>query len=254
MGAQKKNLVFFPRENAFSFSFLGGNLSAFEKNSPKNNSVFHFSVCRGHLGAFFLQKLGFFSDCTPENLRLDWRVFNSLFESAFKMGKTAYSFFLDSSKVFWNLSMFCRRLVKKTRHFSKHSKTGVQKNNSVFFSRRKVFFQFCKVGVGLLVFDKEFSKKSSMFCFCVQRTFGIVFANSNVFCGLWEQILASNKNVSAVFLKVDSRCAENRSTCFFSWKHYHFPQILNKFFLQFEFNKIDSDLKISEYLCKGTFG
>ena len=27
-----------------------------------------------------------------------------------------------------------------------------------------------------------------------------------------------------------------------------------QFFLQFEFNKIDSDLKISNYLCKGTFG
>ena len=154
----------FQEKILFQFLFWAEIFQPLRKTLQKTTQFFIFFVCRGHLCAFFLRKLGFFSDCKPENLSLDWKVFNSFFESAFKMGKTAYSFFLDSSKVFWNLSMFCRRLVKKTRHFSKHSKTGVQKNNSVFFSRRKVFFQFCKVGVGLLVFEKDFSKKSLLFC------------------------------------------------------------------------------------------
>ena len=37
-------------------------------------------------------------------------------------------------------------------------------------------------------------------------------------------------------------------------KTLFFSSFSEQFFLQFEVNKIDSDLKISEYLCKGTFG
>ena len=117
----------------FHFPFWAEIFQPLRKTLQKITQFFNFFVCRGHLGAFFLRKLGFFSDCKPEFWSFGWKVFNSRFESAFKL-----------------------------------------------------------------------YRKSS-------------------------------------FL-------------FFSWKRYLIPRILNNFFLQFEFNKIDSVLKISENLCKGTFG
>ena len=117
----------------FSHVLRAENFQTMIENSATRVPIFLFFVRTDYFGAFFLRELGFFSDCKPELWSFGWKVFNSRFESAFK-------------------------LCRKSFHL------------------------------------------------------------------------------------------------FFSWKRYYFPRILDNFFLQFEFNNIDSDLKSSEYLCKGTFG
>ena len=163
-------------------------------------------------------------------MSLDWKVFNSFFESSFKMGKTTYSFFLDSSKVFWNLSMFCGKLVKKTRHFSKHSKTGVQNKNSVFFFRRKVFFQFCKVGVRLLVFEKDFSKKILNCCFSCAEDIGYFFLKKICFFSdFGSKCFGVGQKCFGRSLKSAFKVCTKTFYLVFFLKNYHFSRTPNYF-------------------------
>ena len=75
------------------------------------------------------------------------------------------------------------------------------------------------------------------------------------FFGMLEQILrASTKNVSAVFLKVPSICAQERSRCFFSSLRYQFSGILNKFLSLFEWKKIALISKLQDTFAKEQLG
>ena len=103
----------FQEKMLFHFLFWAEIFQPLRKTLQKTTQFFICFVCRGHLGAFSLRKLGFFSDCKLENLSLDWKVFNSFFEIAFKMGKTAYSFFLIPQKCFGTWACFVEDWLKK---------------------------------------------------------------------------------------------------------------------------------------------
>ena len=178
----------FPEKMLSHFLFWAEIFQPLRKTLQKT-TVFHFFCVQRIFGCLFLRKSGFFSDCKPANLSLDWKVFNSFFESAFKMGKTAYSFFLDSSNFFGTWACFVENWLKKLGTFLNTAKQVYRTKIRYFFPEEKFFFQFCKVGVGLLAFEKDFSKKNPQLLFFVCRGHLVFFSQNNLFLfGLWEQM------------------------------------------------------------------
>ena len=144
------------------------------------------------------------------------KVFNSVFESAFKMWETTLLFFLGFSIFSRNLSFFVDAWVKNFRQASQNIGTQMQKKKFLFFSQRNGLLFSGIEQKTLIPWAKRPRKNPHSFFFRVQRTFWSFFSKTICFFfGVWEQnLLELTKNVSARFLKVHSRFAKECSSLF----------------------------------------
>ena len=95
-------------------------------------------------------------------------------------------------------------------------------------------------------------RKTLSFSFFVCRGHLVLFVPENVFLSdcVRANLLASTKDVSAVFSKVHSDCAEERSSCFFLKKTYQSSRTPNKFFSQFEIKTPSTDQRKCKVLVQ----
>ena len=178
-------MIIFCQWNVFLILYF--NRESFRIWAKISNKIFfrHFS-CPEVLLVLFSRNKGIFLDCEPKCYSFGRQVFNRVFESALKMRTTAYLFFLDSLKFFFFIA------VSWAANFQTLRKTS--------------------------------PKKSSVFPFpCAEVNWYFFYPKNNMsFSAVRVNIPASIKNVSAVILKVNSRCLVSRSSWFFPQKSINF--------------------------------
>ena len=187
-----KKMIFFCQWNVFLILYF--NRETFRIWAKISNKIFfrHFS-CPEVLLVLFSRNIGIFLDCEPKCYSFGRQVFNRVFESALKMRTTAYLFFLDSLEFFFFIAVSWAEIFQTLR------KTLSEKYFSISFS-------LCR---GHLVL---FTQKIT----CLFRAVRV-------------NIPASIKNVSAVILKVNSRCLVSRSSWFFPPKSINFLGLRTSF-------------------------
>ena len=193
--------------------------------------------------------LGFFSVCELKNLGFRQKSFQQFFsEMHWRCGRQHSCFLLILQFFSRNLSVFCQSFGKKSPAvFSKQLNTCAEDYFGIF----SLFFHFSLLSRKLPNCEQNFTNEILSFSFfCVEKTFGTSFRKTLRFFGLWDQKSQSlPKNVSAVFLKRNSRYAEKRSSCFFSSKNIIFlgPRIYVSRSLKWKF--LASILKVRN-TCK----
>ena len=178
---QKKNLE-------VSFKWKVPLVKYFERKTSRlwskllrKNLKFSFFGCRWHFD-YFPGDLGCFVDCKLKYLGSSRKVFNSVFESAFKMGKTAYLFFLDSSKFSLELELFFQSLSEKNSGCFLKTAEYVRRRTMWYFFQRKCFFISLFWAGNFQTLTKTSPKK---YCFSFFVCRGSFFQRSSVFLGLW---------------------------------------------------------------------
>ena len=159
----------------------------------------------------FLKDTRFFWGSKLKSSAFGRKNFNKVFKSAFKMWNRTFVFFLVTQVFFSALEHFFSKIGQK----KSYGKIRVQNNVLVIFPKQ-FFFQFCTLSGKLPHFEENFSEKPSIFHFsCAEDIWYFLSQRMFSYRTVRTILLASTKNVSAVFLKVHSDCAEERSSCFF---------------------------------------
>ena len=149
------------------------------------------------------------------------KVFNSVFESALKMAKTAYLFFLDSSNFSLEREHFLSKFGQKNSGCFLKTAKYVRRRTIWYFFQRKCFFISLFWAGNFKIISNSRREISRFFIFRIQWTFWFFFFQRNrlfMDCGL--KYPSFGRKFSSVFSKVPSRC-EREHSCFF-WLLYFF--------------------------------
>ena len=176
------------------------------------------------------------------------KVFNSVFESAFKMGKTAYFFFLDSLKFFSEPERFLSKFRQK--------ESGCFLKEAKYVRRRllRYVFQF----FSFLSFEQESSKlwaelhrRNSQFSFfCVEKTFGTSFPKTLRFLDCEIKNLSRwPKTFLQCFWKWIQHVQKKRSSCFFTQKSIIFLGSRTKVSRSLKWKKLAPTSKKVQVAC-----
>ena len=103
-------------------------------------------------------------------------VFNSVFKSAFKVWKSDLVFFLLIIFFFsWNLIIFLLKVGQKSCGCFLKAAKNVRRRTIWYLLPEKMLFRFSTLNGKLPDFEKNFSKSTQSFIFCVQKKNLVIF-------------------------------------------------------------------------------
>ena len=154
---QKNNLPSFPGENAFHFSTLGEKSFRLWEKLLQKSTQFFFFVCRGHFGTFY-QRFKLFLDLSL-----------NVWASAEQFSTVISKVHSRCGRVFLEPDLFLSKVGQKCCGCFVKAAKIVRRRTICYLFPEKMLFRFSTLSGKLPDFEKNFSKKYSIFLFCVQK-------------------------------------------------------------------------------------
>ena len=193
----EEQFAVFSERKCFSFLYFGREIfQTLRITSPKKYSVFHF-LCSDDILVLFTRDLGFFG-LEFKCLSFGRTVFNSVFKSAFKVWKSDLVFFINHIFFSWNLIIFLLKVGQKSCGCFLKAAKNVRRRTIWYLLPEKMLFRFSTLNGKLPDFEKNFSKSTQSFIFCVQKKNLVIFCKWKLplvkyferkTSGLWSKVL-----------------------------------------------------------------